>query len=79
MLRRLRWKFTLILMLLLSGVLAAVLAVQTVSAVGQYRAGTDLVLRNVLQRSQAALEPWSTPPEGGFDRDEGLYTAIPAF
>ncbi len=79
MLRRLRWKFTLILMLLLSGVLAAVLAVQTASAVGQYRAGTDLVLRNVLQRSQAALEPWSAPPEGGFDRDEELYTAIPAF
>ncbi len=79
MLRRLRWKFTLILMLLLSGVLAAVLAVQTVSAVRQYQAGTDLVLRNVLQRSQAALEPWSTLPEGGFDRDEELYTAIPAF
>lgn len=79
MLRRLRWKFTLILMLLLSGVLAAVLAVQTVSAVRQYQAGTDLVLRNVLQRSQAALEPWRAPPEGGFDRDEELYTAIPAF
>ncbi len=78
MLRRLRWKFTLILMLLLSGVLAAVLAVQTASAVRQYRAGTDLVLRNVLQRSQAALEPWSASLEG-LDRDEELYTAIPAF
>lgn len=78
MLRRLRWKFTLILMLLLSGVLAAVLAVQTVSAVRQYQAGTDLVLRNVLQRSQAALEPWSASLEG-LDRDEELYTAIPAF
>ena len=78
MLRRLRWKFTLILMLLLSGVLAAVLAVQTASAVRQYQAGTDLVLRNVLQRSQAALEPWSASLEG-LDRDEELYTAIPAF
>lgn len=79
MLKRLRWKFTLLLLLVLSGVLAAVLAVQTVSAVRQYRAGTDQVLHNVLLRSQAALEPWSTPPQGGFDRDEGLYTAIPAF
>ena len=79
MLKRLRWKFTLLLLLLLSGVLAAVLAVQTVAAVGQYRAGTDQVLHNVLLRSQAALEPWNAPPEGGFDRDQGLYTAIPAF
>lgn len=79
MLRRLRWKFTLILMLLLSGVLAAVLAVQTTWAVQQYRAGTDQVLHNVLLRIQAALEPWTAPPEGGFDRDEGMYTAIPAF
>ena len=79
MLRRLRWKFTLILMLLLSGVLAAVLAVQTASAVRQYQAGTDQVLQSALQRSQAVLEPWGAFSEGGFDRDEELYTAIPAF
>lgn len=79
MLKRLRWKFTLLLLLVLSGMLAAVLAVQTVYAVGQYRAGTDQVLHNVLLRSQTALEPWNAPPEGSFDRDQRLYTAIPAF
>ena len=80
MLMRLRWKFTLVLMLILSGALGAALAVQTVSTLRQYRAGTDQALQSVLQRSQAALDPWGVPfGGGGFDRDEGLYTAIPAF
>ncbi len=79
MLRRLRWKFTLILMLLLCGVLAAVLAVQTVSTVRQYRAGTDQALRTILQRTQAALDPWGSAGNGSLDRDDELYTAIPAF
>ena len=60
MLKRLRWKFTLILMLLLSGVLAAVLTVQTASSVQQYREGTDAVLQTVLARTQAALDPWGS-------------------
>ncbi len=80
MLMRLRWKFTLVLMLILSGALGAALAVQTASTLRQYRAGTDQALQSVLQRSQAALDPWGVPfGGGGFDRDEGLYTAIPAF
>ena len=80
MLKRLRWKFTGILMLLLCGVLAAVLAVQTASAVRQYRAGTEQVLQAVLRRSQAAVDPWSGPRDGGeLDQDRELYTAIPAF
>lgn len=79
MLKRLRWKFTLILMLLLCGVLAAVLGVQTASAVRQYRAGTDQALQSVLRRTQAAVDPWGAPWDGSLDRDEGLYTAIPAF
>ena len=54
MLKRLRWKFTLLLTLLLSGVLAAVLVVQTGSNLQQYRAGTDAVLAAALRRSQAA-------------------------
>ena len=79
MLKRLRWKFTLVLMLILSGVLAAVLSVQTASAVRQYRAGTDAVLQTVLRRSQAAVDPWSVPWNGSLDQDGELYTAIPAF
>ncbi len=73
MLMRLRWKFTLVLMLILSGALGAALAVQTASTLRQYRAGTDQALQSVLQRSQAALDPWGVPfGGGGFDRDEGL-------
>lgn len=79
MLKRLRRKFTGILMLLLCGVLSAVLTVQTVSAVRQYRAGTDAVLQAVLRRGQTALDPWSAPWNGSLDQDEELYTAIPAF
>ena len=79
MLKRLRWKFTWILTLILSGVLAAVLGVQTASAVRQYRAGTDAVLDAALRRSQAAIDPFSPPKGGGLDQDPELYTAIPAF
>ncbi len=79
MLKRLRWKFTLILMLLLSGVLAAVLTVQTASSVQQYREGTDAVLQTVLARTQAALDPWGSAGNGSLDQDGELYTAIPAF
>lgn len=79
MLKRLRWKFTLILMLLLCGVLAAVLVAQTASSLRQYRAGTDQVLQNVLRRTQATVDPWAAPWDGSLERDEGLYTAIPAF
>ncbi len=80
MLKRLRRKFTLVLTLILSGALGAALAVQTASSLRQYRAGTDQVLHSVLQRTQTALDPWGLPFAGdGFDRDEGLYTAIPAF
>lgn len=75
MLKRLRWKFILILMLLLCGVTAAVLSVQTASSLRQYRAGTDQVLQAVLQRGAAVLDPWS----GGFTQDRELYTGIPAF
>ena len=78
MLKRLRWKFILTLMLLLCGVLAAVLVVQTASSVRQYRAGTDQVLQSVLQRSQSMLDPWSTWG-GSLTQDDELYTAIPAF
>ncbi len=79
MLKRLRWKFTLLLTLLLSGVLAAVLVVQTGSNLQQYRAGTDAVLAAALRRSQAALDPFSAPWSGDLDQDLELYTAIPAF
>lgn len=79
MLRRLRWKFTLVLMLILSGVLGAVLAVQTAASLRQYRAGTDAVLQTVLRRTQAAVDPWGSRRDGGLDRDSELYTAIPAF
>ena len=79
MLKRLRWKFTGILMLLLCGVLAAVLTVQTVSSLRQYRAGTDQVLRSVLARTQTALDPWDSFWNGSLDQDDELYTAIPAF
>ena len=79
MLKRLRWKFTGILMLLLCGVLAAVLGVQTVSSLRQYRAGTEQVLQAVLRRSQAALDPWSVRRDSALELDEELYTTVPAF
>ena len=79
MLKRLRWKFTLILMLILSGVLAAVLTVQTAASLRQYRAGTDAVLETVLARTQAALNPWGPSSNGAIDRDNELQTTIPAF
>ena len=80
MLKRLRWKFTLILMLILSGALAAALAVQTVSAVRQYQAGTERVLQAVLRRAQGMADPWGVPrDDGALHRDDGLYTTIPAF
>ena len=79
MLKRLRLKIILVLMLLMSGVLLAVLAVQTASNLRQYRAATDQVLHAALQRSRAALDPWGAPWDGDLDRDRELYTAIPAF
>lgn len=79
MLKRLRWKFTGILMLLLCGVLAAVLGVQTASSLRQYRAGTDQVLQSVLQRTQSVLDPWGSSWNGSLDQDDELYTTIPAF
>ena len=56
MLRRLRWKFILIIMLLLTAVLATVLSVQTSSAIAQFRGETDRVLQAALQRSEAILD-----------------------
>ena len=50
MLRRLRWKFILIIMLLVSAVLATVLTVQTGSAIRQFQGETDRVLQAALQR-----------------------------
>ncbi len=79
MLKRLRLKIILVLMLLMSGVLLAVLAAQTASNLRQYRAATDQVLYAALQRSRAALDPWSAAWDGDLDRDRELYTAIPAF
>ncbi len=79
MLKRLRLKIILVLMLLMSGVLLAVLAAQTVSSVRQYQAGTDQVLHAALQRSRTALDPWGAAWDGSLDRDRELYTAIPAF
>ena len=52
MLKKLRWKFILIITALLAGMLAAALAVQTVSAARQYREETERVLRAVLDRAQ---------------------------
>lgn len=78
MFKRLRWKFVLIIMVLLSTVLGTVLAIQTVSAARQYREETDRVLRWVLERGEAALDPLR-PPAGGFAQGEGQYSAIPAF
>lgn len=79
MLERLRWKFVLIIMALLSVVLGAALAVQTVSAVRQYQEETERVLHWVLQRGESVLDPLRPPVGGGWVQDEGSHTAIPAF
>lgn len=81
MLRRLRWKFILIIMLLVSAVLATVLTVQTSSAIAQFQGETDRVLQAALQRSEAMLDPWSWSDRwsGDLTQDDALYTVIPAF
>lgn len=77
MLKKLRWKFILIITALLAGMLAAALAVQTVSAARQYREETERVLRAVLDRGEAALDPLR--PFGGQGQDDELRTGLPAF
>ena len=72
MLKKLRWKFVLIIMVLLAAVLGTALAVQTASAARQYREETDQVLRWALERSAAALDPFRSDAGGGFTRDAGL-------
>ena len=79
MLKKLRWKFVLIIMVLLTAVLGTALTVQTVSAARQYREETDRVLRWVLERSEAALDPFRPDPGNGVTQDEERYTLIPAF
>ncbi len=77
MLKKLRWKFILIITALLAGMLAAALAVQTVSAARQYREETERVLQAVLDRGEAALDPLR--PFGGLGQDDELRTGLPAF
>lgn len=72
MLKRLRWKFILILMLLFSAALTAVLAVQTYSALRQYSEETDNALRAALQERGS----WQLGPGSG-QADTELYAAIP--
>ena len=79
MLERLRWKFVLIIMALLSAVLGAALTVQTVSAVRQYQEETERMLHWVLQQGESVLDPLRPPVGGGWVQDEGSHTAIPAF
>ena len=78
MLKKLRWKFILIITALLAGMLAAALAVQTVSAARQYREETERVLRAVLDRGEAALDPLR-PFGSGLGQDDELRTGLPAF
>lgn len=78
MLKKLRWKFILIITALLAGMLAAALAVQTVSAARQYREETERVLQAVLDRGEAALDPLR-PFGGGLGQDDELRTGLPAF
>lgn len=78
MLKKLRWKFILIITALLAGMLAAALAVQTVSAARQYREETERVLRAVLDQGEAALDPLR-PFGGGLGQDDELRTGLPAF
>lgn len=79
MLRKLRWKFVFLIMALLAVVLGTALAIQTASAVRQYREETDRVLRWVLQRGESLTDPGRPQPSGEPDQDEELYTLIPAF
>ena len=79
MLKKLRWKFILVITALLAGMLAAALIVQTVSTARQYREETERVLRTVLDRGEAALDPLRPFTGGGFTQDEELRTGIPAF
>ncbi len=79
MLKKLRWKFVFMIMVLLAAVLGTALAVQTASAARQYREETDRVLRWALDRGTAALDPFRPDTGGGFTRDDELYTLIPAF
>lgn len=79
MLKRLRWKFVFLIMVLLAAVLGTALAVQTASAARQYREETDRVLRWVLQRGESLTGPGRPFPGGELDRDGELYTLIPAF
>ena len=79
MLKKLRWKFILIIMVLLAAVLGTALAVQTVSAARQYREETEQVLRAVLQRGESMTAPLRPFSGGGFAQDDELYTTIPAF
>ena len=78
MLKKLRWKFILVITALLGGMLAAALAVQTISTARQYQEETERVLRAVLDQGEAALDPLR-PFAGGFSQDEELRTGIPAF
>ncbi len=78
MFKKLRWKFVLIIMVLLAAVLGTALGVQTASAARQYREETDRVLRWVLEQGGAALDP-PRPSVQGFAREEERYSAIPAF
>lgn len=79
MLGKLRWKFVLIIMALLSAVLGTALAIQTVSAARQYREETDRVLRWMLQRGEEPPEPSRPSMDGWLNWDDELRTAIPAF
>lgn len=79
MLKKLRWKFVLLIMVLLSAVLGTALALQTGSALRQYREETDRVLRAALARGEAVLDPGHALLDGSPVRDDELYTGIPAF
>lgn len=72
MLRKLRWKITLILMLLFAAALTVVLAIQTYSALRQYSDETDSALQAVLQERGS----WQLGPGTG-QNGEDLYAAIP--
>ena len=79
MLKQLRWKFVFLIMALLAVVLGTALAIQTASAVRQYREETDRVLGWVLQRGESLTGPGRPQPSGELDQDGELYTLIPAF
>ena len=79
MLKKLRWKFILMITALLAGMLAAALAVQTASTARQYQEETERVLRAVLDRGEAALDPLRPFAGGSMGQDDELRTGIPAF